>query len=156
MNKLAKILLAIAVAIPALIVGLILVGFLSGQVRNAIDDRKEKALLSSLRLGMFREQFYSKARSIGIKSGNGKVVWHDKADPPGKVHTGPDQVGHAYEPLSQADFPLPDQQNRHPMVEFFIDKKGGLCLWPYDDIKVYFDSRDRVSRWTVAAYQTGC
>ena len=78
---------------------MILVGFLSGKVRNAIDDRKEKALLAALRLGMSREQFYAKARSIGITSGNGKVVWHDRADPPGKIHAGPDQVGHAYEPL---------------------------------------------------------
>jgi hypothetical protein len=45
--------------------------------------------------------------------------------------------------------------NRHPMVEFFI-KKGDLCLYPFDDVKVYFDSSDRVSRWTVATYQTGC
>lgn len=156
MKKLGKILLAIAIAIPALIVGLLLVGFLSGKARNAIDDRKEKALLTSLRVGMSREQFYSNARSIGIASGNGKVVWHDRADPPGKIHAGPDQVGHAYERLSQTDFPVPDQQNKHPMVEFFIDKKGGLCLWPYDDIKVYFDSSDRISRWTVATYQTGC
>jgi hypothetical protein len=156
MKKLGKILLAIAIAIPALIVGLILVGFLSGKVRNVIDDRKEKALLTSLRVGTSREQFYSKARSIGIASGNGKVVWHDKADPPGKIHAGPDQVGHVYEPLSQAGFPVPDQQNKHPWSSFSSTKQGGYVFGPTMTLKSISIPSDRVSRWTVATYQTGC
>ena len=151
---LAKILVAIAFGITLTFVGIIAAILLVSRIRNVVDESKERALVASLHVGMSRKELYTQWRKIGLRSGNGEVMWHDTADPPGKVST-KHEVGHEYVPLSQADFPLPTAENRHPSVEYFIDKPGDLLLWPYDEITIYFDSRDNVSRWKVETNQTG-
>lgn len=153
-RKVVKILIWITLGVTLTIVGVIAAVCLAVRITNAMDDAKEKSLVTSLHVGMSREELYAQSRRLGLKSGNGEVIWHDTADPPGKVAT-KREVGHGYVPLSQADFPLPTAKNKHPMVEYFIDKRGGLLLWPYDEITIYFDSRDNVSRWTLETHQTG-
>ena len=136
-----------AVRLPHIItLGLAVVAFVtpacaeSYKTDAATHARQKTALLRTLHRGMSRAELYSAARRIGVRPSNRDYVRFAEGHGP---------------PVDNGDFPMPNTAHPHPMVSIYLQWRGAGCALPTDQVDVYFDARDRVSRWSVRSFMSG-
>ena len=152
-----RILLVVLLSIGIVIFGFIAFVVIESRVVNSIDAYKERSFIACLQKGMTRSKAYDCAKHLGLKLTNSDfITWHDATDPSGKaIDETQERVGHSYVPASDGAFPEPNAKYPHPDVGISFDKPGGLLTWPYDEINVYFDNHDKISKWKVFTATTG-
>jgi hypothetical protein len=100
--------------------------------------RLEVPFLAAIHDGMTRGDLYRASRRIGVKPSNPEYVkWVG-----GKL-------------VSDGKFPMPDATHPNPDVVVFFFKAAQGCAIPTDKVHIFFDGRDRVTKWYTRTQTTG-